>query len=377
MSTVNCPHNPATVKAAMDRVPGMVTNAAAAGKLDPALVPDVQDLMTASLGPILEQQGAGALSNAFSTQLPVAVSGAARRAAATQQTSSVSLPPALGAEDGVLASLLTPPGPARSFGTSWNGVTTDPALRPSFGTTGSGSFFDPLRPAPSNSHQTAVAPALTVAQAAAASSVSATAATSSVAGQATTGATAATSSVAGQATTGATAAELAAFFSGAPAPANDETFWLSEWIGQGQNPLLLPSEIDKARLLYTQVIVPCARYYKQLVYGSLSYPVRIAKILYGITPRKTLRRELRVGPTSRHLLGEAVNFSISGVHDSRVVSDLAAGKIPNVVVGTFAETAGVFASLPFEVEGQRIEGLYLYHGNAIPGFIGYEFTNKM
>ena len=365
MSFVNCPGSRPAIAAALERVPGLAAAAASSGLFDSSLLADVVSLLEALLGPLLQLRGAGALSSSFDAYLPVAAAGAARRAAASGAPGlAASLAAtALGAEGGVPASYFSAPGPSTRFGaSSWGAVSSDPGLRPSFGAAGLGSFFDPLRPPPSGGLAAWAPPGLTGAQADAAAPA----------------APALGSGPDGlpSGSVGATASELAAFFTGAPPPQDDDTFWLAEWVGHGQNPMLMPYQVDGARQLYAQVVSPCARYYKGLLFGSASAPVRIARVLYGIVPRRVVRAELGGGPSSRHLLGEAVNFTLGGVPDSRVVADLAAGVIPGVTVGTFGETAGIHASLPFDAGGQRVERLLLFHAGGSPGYVGYRFCNS-
>jgi len=167
---------------------------------------------------------------------------------------------------------------------------------------------------------------------------------------------------------------LAAFYSGASAPADDDTFWLQEWFAKGLNPRLMPAQVNTARRMYFGIVSPIAKHYKRIIFGSTSHPARLGKIAYGIMDPRDVRRSLRAGPTSRHLLGEAVNFVIVGVPTSRVIADLASGVIQGITVGTFAEVNGIHAGLPFEVEGQRIERLYLYQRPSANQYIGYKFT---
>jgi hypothetical protein len=169
-----------------------------------------------------------------------------------------------------------------------------------------------------------------------------------------------------------TAGELASFASGAAAGDNDD-FAVSLWVEKSKNPVLLLDQLAYAKRLHNDVVRECARYYKGLIYGDQDYPVRLGQIIYGIISPDVVRRELWGGPTSRHTLGQAVNFSINGVDDGRVVSDIAAGLIP-VKVGTYAHVNGVHASLPFTINGQKIERLLLWSDNGVPDFVGYSFT---
>ena len=88
---------------------------------------------------------------------------------------------------------------------------------------------------------------------------------------------------------------------------------------------------------------------------------------------KVVRENLRGSVTSRHLVGQAVNFTLVNIKDERVVQDIASGAI-HVDVGTYAQTSGVHATLPFYVDGQLIQRMLLWTDRGTPGFVGYRFT---
>ena len=133
-------------------------------------------------------------------------------------------------------------------------------------------------------------------------------------------------------------------------------------------------QLAYAKELHNTVVRECARHYKRLLYGDPDYPVRLGRIIAGIVSEEVVRRELAGGPTSRHLLGQAVNFSIVGIDDIRVVEDIRTGAIP-VRIGTYAEVNGVHASLPFTINGVRVEGVRLWADLGTPGFVGYDLPS--
>lgn len=166
--------------------------------------------------------------------------------------------------------------------------------------------------------------------------------------------------------------ELVHYFAGRVSQ-DDDSFAVSLWLRDGRNPMLLLEELAYAKRLHNDIILPCAQYYKKILYGDPDYPTRLGQILYGIVTPDIVRAELSGGPTSRHLIGQAVNFQILGVDSARVVDDIARGKIP-VRIGTYALVNGIHASLPFRTGGQTIERLRLWADPGIPGFVGYTFT---
>lgn len=169
-----------------------------------------------------------------------------------------------------------------------------------------------------------------------------------------------------------TASELRDYYNGI-VPMDNDNFAIGLWISKSQNPALILNSLAYAKRLHNDVILPCARYYKKLMYGDPEYPTRVGQVLYGIVSPKIAKNELSVGPTSRHLLGQAVNFSIVGVDHARVVEDISARNI-EAYPGTYALTAGVHASLPFVINGVTVSHLLLWQDSSVPGFVGYKFT---
>lgn len=166
-----------------------------------------------------------------------------------------------------------------------------------------------------------------------------------------------------------TASEIRAFLSGSYTGDNDD-FAVALWVGKTATPGLMLAQLGYAKRLHNTVVKVCARHYKKILYGNPDHPVRLGRIIYGVVSEETVRRELEAGPTSRHLLGQAVNFSIIGVDDRQVVQDILNGVI-DVDVGTFGQVNGVHASLPFTINGTRVEKIHLWADRGIPGFIGY------
>ena len=169
-----------------------------------------------------------------------------------------------------------------------------------------------------------------------------------------------------------TPGEIRSYLNGS-APGDNDDFAVSLWIGPGYNPYLMLSQLAHAKRLHNGVVRACARYYKEKLYGNPDHPVRLGQILYGIVSDAVVRSELRGGPTSRHLLGQAVNFSLVGVDNSRVVEDIRLGRI-DAEVGTYGEVNGIHASLPFTINGIRVERVRLWSDHGVPGFVGYDIT---
>lgn len=170
-----------------------------------------------------------------------------------------------------------------------------------------------------------------------------------------------------------TSDEISDYFNGVIRGDND-AFSVLLWLGPGKNPMLMLEELSYAKTLHNSVILPAATYYKRIIYGDPDYPVRLGKVGYGIVSQEKVVKNLRGGPTSRHLVGQAVNFWINGVDDDKVVEDLASGAI-NSDYGTLALTSSIHASLPFfGANDNIIRKMLLWSDSGVPGFVGYRFS---
>ena len=219
----------------------------------------------------------------------------------------------------------------------------------------SGSFFDSTRTDPTNSY---------------------TAASGVVPSQTTSSTNTSSTSYIGKVAVGGLAVttdELNAYFNNYVSQ-DDDSFAIILWIGAGKNPMLMLDALSYANRIHTDIIIPLTSYYKGIIYGDKNYKIRLGNILYGIVANSVVTSELRGGPPSRHLLGQACNFSITGVENAKVAEDL-----DNAVIscdyGTLAVTAGVHISLPFyAANGETIRHLRLWNNSGVPDFVGYKFT---
>lgn len=155
---------------------------------------------------------------------------------------------------------------------------------------------------------------------------------------------------------------------------DDDSFAILLWLGKGKNPMLMLDALSYAKRLHNDVVLPAATYYKRILYGDPNYPVRLGQILYGIVPQQTVTEELRGGPTSRHLLGQAGNFRINGIESAKVVEDIVSGAI-RCEYGTIALTAAIHVSLPYyAANGQIVRNMLLWSDSGVPNFVGYKFN---
>ncbi len=376
----NGQYSPAAVASALASVQGLVQAEVTKGNVPASLAADAVSLLQAQMAAPLAQQGVQQSIAIFQSLLPSAVAGAARRALARAASgvappgSTATDPLGLGPDAGWPTVPAGGPGgvgyagsgsgqapwPAVAAGAGGNGLSADPGLRQSFVGAARGSFFDASLPPPSGQSASAAAPQ---GRALPTGSTGTTAAGS--------GTAAAAAASGGGSAVEVLPGELSAYFNPGPRPADDETFVVAEWIGTGQNPFMLRSQLGYAKALHRGVIVPCARYYKQIIYGDPDYPVRLGQILYGII---SLAEVAAIGGAvnDRHVLGQAVNFGIAGVPPSRICDDIEGGNI-GVSIGTYADVNGVFASLPYVINGMEIRRMRLRASGQVPGAIDYSF----
>ena len=320
---INCQDTSTAKNQSLGQILGLVKSAASKGLVPVFLIDSVAERLRSK---VVAQFRAGAnpsqLRSIVDANLPAALAGAQR--AAPLGTGS--------AAEAV----------AGAFG-SGLGSGTGPTLGPA----GSGDFFDPDRGQATGG---------------ATGSLAVIPGRAGMAGDAGT--------ISGVASEEVTPGEVRSYLSGA-APGDSDDFAIALWVGPGYNPYLMLTQLAHAKRLHNGVIRQCARYYKTKIYGDPDHPVRLGRILYGIVSDAVVRAELRGGPTSRHLLGQAVNFSLVGVDNSRVVEDIRLGRI-DAEVGTYGEVNGIHASLPFTINGVRVERMRLWADHGVPGFVGYD-----
>jgi hypothetical protein len=170
-----------------------------------------------------------------------------------------------------------------------------------------------------------------------------------------------------------TAAELADYFNGIIPQDNDE-FAILLWLKKGLNPMLLLTELSYAKTLHNNVVRTAANHYKNIIYGDPTYPTRLGWLNYGIVSKDIVHRELRGGPTSRHVVGQACNFGVISVEPGKIIEDIINGII-ECDYGTIALTSNVNVTLPFyAANGQIVRHMLLWSNSGIPGFIGYQFN---
>jgi len=355
----NCPRSTGAQDAARRRAAAKARAAAQAAGLSPSQQDAAESLMSETMYGQLRQQGANAWSDLFSKWLGPVLNAAAAGAGKSRTDLPVFSP---------LASILSPP--------TGGGGTVYP---------GSGGFFDPLRGPPGREFATNVSQITTEGTVPVGLAAGVRpepdlnpnlAPWESGGGQAP---FARDSLYAGSGQPvdqlpQVTDAELSKFFARADG-CDDSEFVIEHWVGRGVDPLTIIDQLSRAKKLHRSIVVPVARYYKALLWGDPDAAVCVTDVRYSIASPEFIRRRIRGGPTSRHRVGEAVIFGVQGVTPDAVCQDIAEGRIP-VSVGAFGASSGVYATLPFEIDGYTVSGLRVFQDTGVPGSIGYEFTGR-
>jgi hypothetical protein len=328
---INCQGLPQTKWAALDELLALLLSLLSKGIIPANLFDQVYAILKALL----------------SAKYDAGSTGADTRTLVNQYLGSAIAQAQAAVNAGTISSTSTPN--VTTFGT---GVASGSAASVIAGlSTSSGSFYDSSRTDPSSSYASTVG--IIPTQTAASNG----------------------SYIGGAAVTGLsiTSDEISAYFSGTVSQ-DDDSFAILLWIGKGKNPMLMLDALAYAKRLHNDVIIPVTSYYKGILYGDKNYKTRLGNILYGIVANQVVTQELRGGPPSRHLLGQAVNFSVTGVESQRVANDLDSGAIA-ADYGTLALTAGIHVALPFYASnGEVIRHMRLWSDSGVPNFIGYKFT---
>lgn len=150
---------------------------------------------------------------------------------------------------------------------------------------------------------------------------------------------------------------------------NDSNFVLENWIDMPNAPLIA-DRINNLKRLHKEVLIPIVNYYKAKSDDKFIKDFCILKILTGLSTDLRLATT-PVGEISHHYIGKAVNFRLIGIDDEVIIDDLINKRLP-VNVGAFGNPNGVFVTLPYEVNGTRIENLHIFkdsYGNLTYNFI--------
>jgi hypothetical protein len=82
----------------------------------------------------------------------------------------------------------------------------------------------------------------------------------------------------------------------------------------------------------------------------------------GLTSMKTSVSKLSSSLATRHIHGQAVNFSLVSISNEEVIDDIANGRI-GVQFGILALVNGIYITIPYTYENYEVRGVVLSSPN--------------
>lgn len=119
-------------------------------------------------------------------------------------------------------------------------------------------------------------------------------------------------------------------------------------------PLITSNKIANIKKIHNEILLPIYNHY----YGSNSAPSCQIKIVFGIGGLKNTIVDAGGTSFSRHLRGEAVDFSMVGVSGQKLIADLKSGAL-RINFGVLSLTNGIHITLPYTYEDLDIRGMIL------------------
>jgi hypothetical protein len=133
-------------------------------------------------------------------------------------------------------------------------------------------------------------------------------------------------------------------------------------------PIITQEKINNLKRLHNEVLLPIYRFY----YPNQPDDSCVIKIIFGLTSLETTKRNVYGSIVSKHLSGEAVDFTMNGIDSSKVISDIREGKL-NIVFGTLYASNGLHVTLPYVSEGYEVKGVIIDSPTSNSNYITLEF----
>jgi hypothetical protein len=119
-------------------------------------------------------------------------------------------------------------------------------------------------------------------------------------------------------------------------------------------PIVTPTKVANLRRLFNDILMPIYRYY----YGSEDDSSCRMRLHGGLTTIKVAYMLLGSSLATKHVTGEAVNFSLVTVSNQTIIDDIRAKRI-DVDFGVCANVNGVYITLPTTFEDYEVRGVVL------------------
>ena len=135
------------------------------------------------------------------------------------------------------------------------------------------------------------------------------------------------------------------------------TFYASNYVVPDdpmERPIWTDEKLSRIQRVHEELLVPIHEFY----YGAADNISCRLRIHGGVTSIMGAVKYLGSSLATRHIMGDAVNFSLVSVPKSQIIADLSSGAI-GVEFGVVAPTNGIYLTLPYEFEGHRVSGVVL------------------
>lgn len=123
-------------------------------------------------------------------------------------------------------------------------------------------------------------------------------------------------------------------------------------------PIVTDYKLQNLRRLHSEILLPIYRFY----YGSENDASCKMRIHGGLTSMLTSVSKLTSSMATRHIHGQAVNFSLVSISNEDVINDISSGAI-GVDYGVCALVNGIFITVPYTYENYQIRGVTLSSPN--------------
>lgn len=150
------------------------------------------------------------------------------------------------------------------------------------------------------------------------------------------------------------------------------TFNLDSYITQSdfyKPPIITQEKVNNLKRLHNEVLLPIYRFY----YPNQPDNSCVIKIIFGLTSLETTKRNVYGSIVSKHLSGEAVDFTMVGIDSSKVLKDVREGRL-NITFGTLYVSNGLHVTLPYISEGYEVKGVIIDTPNFNSNYITLEFV---
>lgn len=129
-------------------------------------------------------------------------------------------------------------------------------------------------------------------------------------------------------------------------------------INSDKGVIVTPDKLANLKKIHSEILTPIYNFY----YGKIDDSQCNLKIYYGLLSMEGVRQSASGSFVSKHLTGEAVDFSLMGISNSKIVSDISKGLI-DIDFGVLMITNGVHISLPYTINDYLIKNVIVESKN--------------